>query len=118
MIERLFGDIVGGANVLTDPKDTQPYLTDWRRQYTGTAECVVRPANTAEVARVVDVCARERIAIVPQGGNTSLCGGATGTGVPRTVQPKSKMQRRATENPSMEGMAASHRQGAAAGVSA
>ncbi|MBV9189176.1 MAG: FAD-binding oxidoreductase, partial [Betaproteobacteria bacterium] len=85
MIDRLFGDIVGGANVLTDPKDTQPYLTDWRRQYTGTAECVVRPANTAEVARVVEVCARERIAIVPQGGNTGLVGGATPTGKGREV---------------------------------
>ena len=85
MIERLFGDIVGGANVLTDPKDTQPYLTDWRRQYTGAAECVVRPGNAAEVARVVEVCARERIAIVPQGGNTGLVGGATPTGKGREV---------------------------------
>jgi len=85
MIDRLFGDIVGGANVLTDPKDTQPYLTDWRRQYTGTAECVVRPANTVEVARVVEACARERIAIVPQGGNTGLVGGATPTGKGREV---------------------------------
>jgi FAD/FMN-containing dehydrogenase len=85
MIERLFGDIVGGANVLTDPKDTQPYLTDWRRQYSGSAECVVRPANTAEVARVVAACARERIAIVPQGGNTGLSGGATPTGKGREV---------------------------------
>jgi len=85
MIERLFGDIVGGANVLTDPKDTQPYLTDWRRQYSGSAECVVRPANTDEVARVVAACARERIAIVPQGGNTGLSGGATPTGKGREV---------------------------------
>jgi FAD/FMN-containing dehydrogenase len=85
MIERVFGDIVGAANVLADPKDTQPYLTDWRRQYTGTAECVVRPANTAEVARVVEACARERIAIVPQGGNTGLVGGATPTGKGREV---------------------------------
>jgi len=85
MIERVFGDIVGGANVLTDPKDTQPYLTDWRRQYTGAAECVVRPANAAEVARVVEACARERIAIVPQGGNTGLSGGATPTGKGREI---------------------------------
>jgi len=85
MIERLFGDIVGAANVLTDAKDTQPYLTDWRRQYTGTAVSVVRPANTAEVARVVEACARENIAIVPQGGNTGLSGGATPTGKGRQI---------------------------------
>ena len=85
MIERLFGDIVGAANVLTDPKDTQPYLTDWRRQYTGAAECVVRPANTAEVARVVQLCATERIAIVPQGGNTGLAGGSVPAGKAREI---------------------------------
>src|SRR5207302_4776007 len=85
MIERLLGDIVGAANVLTDPKDTQPYLTDWRRQYSGTAMSVVRPANTAEVARVVEACAREKIAIVPQGGNTGLSGGATPTGKGREI---------------------------------
>jgi len=85
MIERLFGDIVGAANVLTAAQDTQPYLTDWRRQYTGAAECVVRPANTAEVARVVECCARERIAIVPQGGNTGLSGGSVPTGKGREI---------------------------------
>jgi len=85
MIERLLGDIVGAANVLTDPEDTQPYLTDWRRQYSGTAMSVVRPANTAEVARVVEACAREKIAIVPQGGNTGLSGGATPTGKGREI---------------------------------
>ena len=50
MIEKQLGDIVGAANVLTAPQDTRPYFTDWRRQYTGSAECVVRPASTAEVA--------------------------------------------------------------------
>ena len=49
----LLRDIVGAANVLTDPQDTAPYFTDWRKQYSAAAECVVRPASTAEVARVV-----------------------------------------------------------------
>src|SRR5690349_17371755 len=35
-----------------------------------------------------------------------------GIGVPRPVQPKSQIQRKATANPSTEGMAASQRQGA------
>jgi FAD/FMN-containing dehydrogenase len=93
MIERLFGDIVGAANVLTDPKDTQPYLTDWRRQYTGAAQCVVRPANTTEVARVVEACARERIPIVPQGGNTGLSGGATPAGKGEIVLALGRLNR-------------------------
>ena len=78
-------EIVGKSNVLTSPEDTAPYLTDWRRQYSAGAECVVRPGSTAEVARVVAACAREGVAIVPQGGNTGLSGGSVPTGARREV---------------------------------
>jgi FAD/FMN-containing dehydrogenase len=81
----LLRDIVGGANVLTDPQDTAAYFTDWRKQYSAAAECVVRPASTAEVARVVALCARENAAIVPQGGNTGLSGGSVPTGSRREI---------------------------------
>src|SRR2546421_4192751 len=84
MIEML-RDIVGAAHVLTAPQDTRPYFTDWRRQYTGSAECVVRPASTAEVARVVELCAAQGVAIVPQGGNTGLSGGSVPTGQRREI---------------------------------
>jgi len=77
--------IVGKSNVLTSPEDTAPYLTDWRRQYCAGAECVVRPGSTEEVARVVAACAREDVAIVPQGGNTGLSGGSVPTGARREV---------------------------------
>ena len=73
-------EIVGKSNVLTSPEDTAPYLTDWRRQYSAGAECVVRPGSTEEVARVVAACAQEGVAIVPQGGNTGLSGGSVPTG--------------------------------------
>ena len=82
--ERL-ADIVGAANVLTAPQDTKPYFTDWRRQYSGPAECVVRPASTAEVSKVVALCAREGVAVVPQGGNTGLVGGSVPTGARREL---------------------------------
>jgi|SRR4051812_22679060 len=85
MISKRLGDIVGAAHVLTDPNDTRPYFTDWRKQYSGRAECVVRPANTDEVARVVALCVSENVAIVPQGGNTGLCGGSVPTGSQREV---------------------------------
>src|SRR5438067_514695 len=84
MIEKL-RDIVGAANVLTAPQDTRPYFTDWRRQYSASAECVVRPASTAEVAAVVKMCAEAGAAIVPQGGNTGLSGGSVPTGHGREV---------------------------------
>ena len=41
---------------------------------------MVRPASTAEVAKVVALCARESVAVVPQGGNTGLSGGSVPTG--------------------------------------
>jgi FAD/FMN-containing dehydrogenase len=69
--------IVGEANVLTSDSDVAPYLTDWRGRYHGTARAVVRPASTAEVAAVVRCCVEHDVAVVPQGGNTGLCGGAT-----------------------------------------
>ena len=82
--ERL-ADIVGAANVLTAPQDTKPYFTDWRRQYSAAAECVVRPASTQEVSQVLAVCAQEDVAIVPQGGNTGLVGGSVPTGARREL---------------------------------
>jgi FAD/FMN-containing dehydrogenase len=69
--------IVGAANVLVDAADTAPFLTDWRGRYRGAAQCVVRPGNAGEVAAVVRACVEAGVAIVPQGGNTSLCGAAT-----------------------------------------
>jgi len=72
--------VVGAKNVLAGEHDTSPYVTDWRRQYHGTAVCVVRPASTAEVAAVMRLCAEAAIAIVPQGGNTGLCGGSVPAG--------------------------------------
>jgi FAD/FMN-containing dehydrogenase len=60
-LQHLLGEIVGAANVLTASEDTKPYYTDWRRQYHAAAECVVRPASTAEVAAVVALCAWEGV---------------------------------------------------------
>jgi len=69
--------IVGDANVLTAGEDVAPYLADWRERYRGATLAVVRPATTDEVAAVVASCAALGVAIVPQGGNTGMCGGAT-----------------------------------------
>jgi len=68
--------IVGERNVVTDDHGREPFENDWRGQFHGRALAVVKPGNTDEVSRVVQLLAREKIAIVPQGGNTSLCGGS------------------------------------------
>lgn len=68
--------LLGASQVLTGEAAT-PYLVDWRGRYRGQALAVVRPGSTQEVAGVVRICANAHVPIVPQGGNTGLCGGAT-----------------------------------------
>jgi FAD/FMN-containing dehydrogenase len=68
---------IGERQVLADPGDMAPFLTDWRGRFHGSALAVLRPRDTAEVSRAVACCARHGVAVVPQGGNTGLVGGAT-----------------------------------------
>jgi FAD/FMN-containing dehydrogenase len=73
LISRL-RDIVGSQGLLTQPDEVEPYIVDWRRIYRGATPAVVRPGTTAEVAALVRLCAETRTPIVPQGGNTGMCG--------------------------------------------
>jgi len=68
--------VVGPAGLVA-PDAAASLLIDERRLYRGAALAVVRPASTAEVAAVIAICRDARLAIVPQGGNTGYCGGAT-----------------------------------------
>jgi FAD/FMN-containing dehydrogenase len=63
--------LVGAAHVLHDG-DLSAYEQDWRKRVRGRALAVVRPGTTAEVAAVVKLCVKHRVAMVPQGGNTGL----------------------------------------------
>ncbi|OAN53170.1 hydroxyacid dehydrogenase [Paramagnetospirillum marisnigri] len=67
--------IVGPGNVLTAAADQESYLEEERGLYHGAALAVVRPGSTEQVAAVVKACAEAGIPMVPQGGNTGLCGG-------------------------------------------
>lgn len=67
----------GADALITDPARTAPMLRDHRAQYRGHALAVVAPADVAAVSRVLAFCNQQRIGVVPQGGNTSYCGGAT-----------------------------------------
>ena len=51
---------VGGEQVLTEPSDVAPYVSDWRGRYHGRALAVVRPGNTEQVCAVVRACAGSR----------------------------------------------------------
>jgi FAD/FMN-containing dehydrogenase len=63
--------------VFDSKTDNQPYLTDWSKRFSGDAIAVLKPKNAAEVAALVSLCNQNNVSIVPQGGNTGLCGGAT-----------------------------------------
>jgi FAD/FMN-containing dehydrogenase len=65
--------VTGGDGVLTGDAAT-PYCKDWRGRYAGKALAVVFPSATQQVSDIVKLCVANGIAIVPQGGNTSLCG--------------------------------------------
>jgi FAD/FMN-containing dehydrogenase len=69
--------VVGERGLLVGEADTAAYTEDWRRLYRGRTPAVIRPANTDELSRVMRLCAAARAPIVPQGGNTSMVGGAT-----------------------------------------
>lgn len=72
-----FKAIVGPQGWIEDDNDKAGYLVDFRNLYQGASPLVLRPANTEEVSDIVKLCAEAGIAIVPQGGNTGYCGGAT-----------------------------------------
>ncbi len=69
--------IVGPRGWTDDADAMRPHLEDWRGLFKGKARMLVRPASTEEVAGVVAACNEAGIPIVPQGGNTSLCGAST-----------------------------------------
>jgi FAD/FMN-containing dehydrogenase len=67
----------GPKAVVTDPVDIEPWLADWRGRYHGKSQAILAPASTEEVATIVKLAAEHRVPLVPQGGNTSMVGGAT-----------------------------------------
>jgi len=69
--------IVGESGLVAEDAATEPYLSDHRGLYRGRALAVVLPASVAEVAAVLALCNAARVAVVPHGGNTGYCGGAT-----------------------------------------
>jgi FAD/FMN-containing dehydrogenase len=86
--------ITGRDGVLTGA-EAVPYGKDWRNRYTNEALAVVFPSSTQQVSDVVKLCAAHKISIVPQGGNTSLCGGSVplAGNIPQVVINLSRMNR-------------------------
>jgi FAD/FMN-containing dehydrogenase len=69
--------VLGPVGCVDAPDAVEPYLTDFRGLHHGQAALVALPATTAEVSAVLAICNESGIGVVPHGGNTSYCGGAT-----------------------------------------
>lgn len=69
--------LLGRQGLTADMDAMSPWLTDWRGRYVGQALAMASPADTAQVAALVRLCALHRVPIVPQGGNSGMVGGAT-----------------------------------------
>lgn len=67
---------LGSSGIIADPADMKPYLVSWRNGWEGKAPFIARPSDTKQVSDVLAICYQNDIAIVPQGGNTGLVGGA------------------------------------------
>ena len=70
-----FKKIVGNKNVITDKKDMEKYLKEWRGIYNGIAGAIVKPKSTKEVSNILKYSYKKNISCIPQGGNTGLVGG-------------------------------------------
>ena len=68
---------LGAKAAITDPKEIEPWLTDWRGRVHGQARAILVPKSTEEVVEIVKLAAEHRVPLVPQGGNTGMAAGAT-----------------------------------------
>lgn len=68
---------LGPKAVVTDPKEIEPWVTDWRGRVHGTAPAMLAPSTIDEVAEIVRLAAEHQVPLVPQGGNTGMAAGAT-----------------------------------------
>ena len=75
MLEQELAAILGPKGWIAEP-DSTPWSRDWLDRHGETPLGVARPASTEEVAAVMAATHRADVAVVPQGGNTGLCGGS------------------------------------------
>ena len=72
-LQKLLGN--DNVRVASPSDDLSEYTCDWTKSYSG-GSVVVFPTSTEELSSVMKYCNSKNIQVVPQGGNTSLTGGA------------------------------------------
>jgi FAD/FMN-containing dehydrogenase len=79
-IVQLFRDALPEGRVTDDPDLVAPWTADWRGKYHGQAAAILSPRTVEEVATIMQLAVANSVALVPQGGNSSMVGGATPPG--------------------------------------
>ena len=72
-------EITGDQGLITATQDMAPFVTEPRSLFHHRPQCIVLPHTTDQVADIVRLCGDFHMPIIPQGGNTGLCGGAVPT---------------------------------------
>ncbi|XP_076269357.1 D-2-hydroxyglutarate dehydrogenase, mitochondrial-like isoform X1 [Rhynchophorus ferrugineus] len=73
---KYFQQLLGEQRVVTDLSDLEKYNVDWFLQMRGSSGIVLKPKTTEEVSKILEFCNTNKLAVCPQGGNTSVCGGS------------------------------------------
>ena len=66
---------LGPKGWIEDKEIIEPYLLEERGLFRGESSLLLKPQNTEEVSKILKLCNKYNIKIVPQGGRTGLCGG-------------------------------------------
>ena len=62
--------------VITDKDEIEPWNRDWTKKFVGNSKLMLKPSSTEEISEILKYCNQQKIAVVPQGGNTGLVGGS------------------------------------------
>ena len=100
-----FEPILNSKDIISQPEDMKPHLMDWRGQFDGTAQGVLFPRNTEQVAQIMAIADTHNLVIVPQGGNTGLVGGGipdhSGQSIILSLAKMNKVRELSVQNRSM-----------------
>ena len=68
-------ETLGPKGWIEDLNTIEPHLLEERGLYKGKSDLLLKPNSTNEVSKILKLCNKFNIKIVPQGGRTGLCGG-------------------------------------------
>ncbi len=82
----------------TDSHEMMEYGKDWTKVYVPNPLCIAFPRTTEEVSRLLKLCSRHSVPVVPSGGRTGLAGGAVAAKKELVLSLK-RMNKMGTVNP-------------------